>query len=181
MSFQIGNNVRVLDEDLQGKIVAIKEDQITIETEDQMHFSFRPHELVVVTQDQKELSKFSDIHHPLLREKLNDKTKRKSLFKKEKSGVVLEIDLHIEKLVSSTRNMDTFDILNYQMRVAKQKLEWALARRISKIIFIHGVGDGVLKQELLLILKRYPVKFYDASFKKYGYGATEVVLFKAAN
>jgi len=176
MRFQIGNIVRVIDEAIEGEIINISAQAITIRTIDDFDFEFQPHEIVVIKENQKELSKFSDINNSLLQEKLKEGTTKKSVFKRDKNEVILEVDLHIEQLVPSTRNLDTFDILNYQLRHAKGKLEWAMAKRISKIIFIHGVGDGILKKELFGLLKRYPVRFTDASFKKYGYGATEVSL-----
>lgn len=176
MRFQIGNIVRAIDEQIEGEITAIFGDEITLKTNDDFEFQFHKTEVIVVHADQKELSKFIDINNPLLHQKIKDQSKKKSLFKKDKNEVILEVDLHIEQLVSSARNMDTFDILNYQIRFAKGKLEWALAKGIGKIIFIHGVGDGVLKKELIALLQRYPVKYADASFKKYGYGATEVSL-----
>lgn len=176
MRFQIGNIVRVIDEAIEGEIINISAQAITIRTIDDFDFEFQPHEIVVIKENQKELSKFSDINNSLLQEKLKEGTTKKSVFKRDKNEVILEVDLHMEQLVPSTRNLDTFDILNYQLRHAKGKLEWAIAKRISKIIFIHGVGDGILKKELLGLLKRYPVRFTNASFKKYGYGATEVSL-----
>lgn len=176
MRFQIGNIVRVIDEAIEGEIINISAQAITIRTIDDFDFEFQPHEIVVIKENQKELSRFSDINNSLLQEKLKEGTRKKSVFKRDKNEVILEVDLHMEQLVPSTRNLDTFDILNYQIRHAKGKLEWAMAKRISKIIFIHGVGDGILKKELLGLLKRYPVRFTDASFKKYGYGATEVSL-----
>ena len=176
MRFQIGNIVRVIDEAIEGEIINISAQAITIRTIDDFDFEFQPHEIVVIKENQKELSRFSDINNSLLQEKLKEGTRKKSVFKRDKNEVILEVDLHMEQLLPSTRNLDTFDILNYQLRHAKGKLEWAIAKRISKIIFIHGVGDGILKKELLGLLKRYPVRFTNACFKKYGYGATEVSL-----
>jgi dsDNA-specific endonuclease/ATPase MutS2 len=46
------------------------------------------------------------------------------------------------------------------------------------VIFIHGIGEGVLKRELQYLLKKYPVDFYDASYQKYGLGATEVYIYQ---
>ena len=44
-------------------------------------------------------------------------------------------------------------------------------------VFIHGVGEGVLKLELEYVLKRYEdLTYYDADYQKYGFGATEVCL-----
>ena len=47
----------------------------------------------------------------------------------------------------------------------------------APIVFIHGVGEGVLKLELEYVLKRYEdLTYYDADYQKYGFGATEVCL-----
>ena len=48
----------------------------------------------------------------------------------------------------------------------------------KKIVFIHGVGNGVLKNEIRKALeKKYKWHtFQDASFKEYGYGATMVIV-----
>jgi dsDNA-specific endonuclease/ATPase MutS2 len=47
------------------------------------------------------------------------------------------------------------------------------------MVFIHGVGEGVLRQELETLLGRYSnVQFYDADYKSYGIGATEVRIFQ---
>ena len=69
-------------------------------------------------------------------------------------------------------------ILQIQMDEAKRKLEFAIRNRIQKIVFIHGVGAGVLKTELEFLFNNFPVKWYAASFKKYGLGATEVYIFQ---
>ena len=69
-------------------------------------------------------------------------------------------------------------MLNLQLETAKRKIEFVISKRISKIVFIHGVGEGVLKSELNSLLNKYPVRYYDASYKKYGLGATEVYVFQ---
>jgi dsDNA-specific endonuclease/ATPase MutS2 len=178
MCLEIGNKVAVLDDVLKGKVIYINGDEISVETNDGMVFKFNSSELVKVDIEQHELSKFSDINNSLLKEKISQNLPKKSLFKKEKKEVILEVDLHINKLIKSTRNMDNYDILNIQLDTAKNKVEFALSKRISKIVFIHGVGEGVLKSELQRLLNKYPVKYYDASYKKYGLGATEVYIFQ---
>ena len=67
----------------------------------------------------------------------------------------MEVDLHIHQLVKSTKGMQNHDILNLQLDTAKNRLEFALSKRIQRIVFIHGVGSGVLKLELEYLLKRY--------------------------
>ena len=49
---------------------------------------------------------------------------------------------------------------------------------MKKIIFIHGVGNGRLKQEIISRLKTTRgVTFQDASYKDFGYGATQVNIY----
>ncbi|MEN8703931.1 MAG: Smr/MutS family protein [Polaribacter sp.] len=181
MRLEIGNKVAVLDAVLKGVVIAIHGDSITIEAEDGMLFKFSKRELVKIEEDQHELSKFSDINNPLLKEKITDTRPPKNLFTKTKNEVILEVDLHINQLVKSTRGLDNYDMLNLQLSTAKRKIEYAISKRISKLVFIHGVGEGVLKAELISLLNRYPLKYYDASYKKYGLGATEVYVYQNTN
>ena len=48
----------------------------------------------------------------------------------------------------------------------------------QKIVFIHGKGEGVLRQALIHELNyRYKsCSYQDASFQEYGYGATQVTI-----
>ena len=46
-----------------------------------------------------------------------------------------------------------------------------------KIVFIHGVGKGRLREEIHAVLKTYKgITFRAASYEKYGWGATEVLI-----
>lgn len=67
--------------------------------------------------------------------------------------------------------------LNIQLSYFKQCLDAAISKDIDKIIFIHGVGAGILKREMYQILKNYPDLYYgDAPIRQYGIGATEVYI-----
>ena len=178
MRFEIGSLVSVIDDVLKGRVTAINSEMISIEDDDGMIYSYHQSELVVVHTDQLELTKFSDIGNPLLKEKSKLENKKNSLLKKDRNEVVFEVDLHMNELVDSTRNLDNYDMLNLQLNTAKRKLEYAIAQRFCKVIFIHGVGEGVLKRELHYLLNKYPVDFYDASYQKYGLGATEVYIYQ---
>lgn len=178
MGLEIGNKVAVLDDVLKGRVTKINGDVISIETTDGMIFNFQKSELVKIGKSQHELTKYSDINNDLLSEKIAANKPKKSLFQKEKNEVILEVDLHIHQLVKSVRGLDNYDMLNIQLDTAKHKIEFAINKRISKVVFIHGVGEGVLKSELQFLLNKYPVKYYDASYKKYGLGATEVYIFQ---
>jgi len=92
---------------------------------------------------------------------------------------VEEIDLHAEVLVHDPSKLQAGELLELQMARFTAALENALkSGRKGKMVFIHGIGSGKLKQELRSSLtKNYSrLSFQDASFKEYGYGATMVFL-----
>ena len=178
---EIGNKVAVLDDVLTGKVTAIVKELVSIKTTDGMIFNFNENELVKIETEQHELTKFSDINNKFLKEKIKQSKPKESLFKKQNNEVIMEVDLHINQLVKSVRGLDNYDMLNIQIATAKNKIEFAVQKRIAKIVFIHGVGEGVLKSELQALLNNYPVRHYDASYKKYGLGATEVYIYQNTN
>ncbi len=90
---------------------------------------------------------------------------------------IAEVDLHIDQLLDSTAGLSNADMLKYQIDYFQRSLETAIRERLSKIIFIHGVGNGVLKTELVRLMASNPyIRFQDASLAKYGVGATEVII-----
>ncbi len=181
MCFEIGNKVVVIDDVVRGEIFGFQDDLVLVKGEDGMEYQFLKTELVKIGVEQKELSKYLNINNTILKDKIGKERSKKSNFVKSKNEVVMEVDLHAEKLLKSTRGMDNYDILSFQIEKAKQKLEYCLSKKISKIVFIHGVGEGVLKTELNYLLNRYPVKYYEASYQKYGMGATEVYVYQNPN
>ncbi|MFZ4399998.1 MAG: DUF2027 domain-containing protein [Bacteroidales bacterium] len=88
-----------------------------------------------------------------------------------------EIDLHIGELVEDYYLLDNAEMLKIQLDYFLKCLESAFINKTHKLIFIHGVGAGVLKNEMIKILKTYEnLHFFDASMAKYGVGATEVFI-----
>ena len=90
----------------------------------------------------------------------------------------LVIDLHADALLDNTTGMSPSDILNHQLDVFRRTLKNYEKKRGTRIIFIHGKGEGVLRKALLNELQ-YRYKTYtwqDASFQEYGYGATQVTI-----
>ena len=90
-----------------------------------------------------------------------------------------EVDLHIEQLVDDNpKKLTPAEMLDIQMRHFTSALEGAIRNRLRRIVFIHGVGNGRLRLEIHRTLnQKYPkLRFQDASFKEYGYGATMVIL-----
>lgn len=92
----------------------------------------------------------------------------------------LVIDLHAGELLDTTRGMSAADILNYQVNTFRRVMDANLRNYGKKIIFIHGKGEGVLRNALSKELNyRYKGQHVqDASFREYGYGATQVTITK---
>jgi hypothetical protein len=90
-----------------------------------------------------------------------------------------EIDLHIEELLDDIRGLDNGQILEIQKARFITALEAGFAAKTKKMVFIHGVGNGRLKYEIRRLLDTQYVglvRYYDASFQEYGFGATMVIL-----
>jgi len=177
---KIGDKISVLDEDFSGVISAIKGKVITVLTNDGFELEYSENELVIVDDSLNELDfRPHNISEILSQNSLKKVSKAKRVKPKERNLPPRVIDLHIHQLTSNTRGMDNYDMLNLQLDTAKRQLEFAILKRIPKIVFIHGVGEGILRTELEYLLKKYDhIAFYDADFQKYGVGATEVKIFQ---
>jgi len=176
--FKIGDHVAVLDDSFSGRVKGFKNGKITIETTEGFDLDFEGKELIKVSNN-NELK--SLIYSRGLSGAAKEENPKKRSFVKEKRSkkddFVLEVDLHIEKLVPNKRGMSNYDILTLQSETAKRQLEFAIKNRMSKVVFIHGVGEGVLKAELDFMLGRYEgITFGDADYQKYGLGATQVYI-----
>ena len=73
--------------------------------------------------------------------------------------------------------LDNWQRLHTQMQHVKNCLSAANQKNIRKIVFIHGVGTGVLKTELQNYLSQFEdYTISKADFNEYGNGATEVLI-----
>jgi AAA+ superfamily predicted ATPase len=173
----VNDRVQALDDDFEGIVVAIEEDMVDVESSDGFVVRFRESELIpaISAIDARNLSRVSQ---SAILEKEEKTTKKKGSLisnKKKKQQPPMEVDLHINKLVRNARGMSNYEILNLQLETAKRQIEFAKTKKIQRVVLIHGVGEGVLKEELYYLLRRYEnLNFYDADYQKYGVGATEV-------
>jgi len=180
-TFKIGDNVDVLDDAINGVVTRVEYDEITIETSEGFDMTFNKNELVKTSNELSETYLFSKKSlKSVISEKSTPKKKVTTAKKpKERSQPIMEVDLHLHQLVANEKHLNNHDKKTIQLDTAKYKLEYAIKNNIQKIVFIHGVGEGVLKLELEYLFGRYDnLKFYDADYKKYGLGATEVYIFQ---
>lgn len=177
MKFEKGDKVSVLDDAFEGVVTKVDGNQITIETTEGFPMTYFVNELIKVN-DSNDLRRQIGSFNPHQIKSVKEEAKRPaSTSNKKVKGEIPppEFDLHIEKLVRNYKHLSNFDILNIQLDTAKRHLDFAYKNRIPKIVLIHGVGEGILKSELDFMLGRYDgIDFREASFQKYGQGATEV-------
>lgn len=125
----------------------------------------------------KELAVSSQEIEMAMKEKTTQRPRKEAIVKKPKKEI-LEIDLHIHELLDNTNGLSPADILEYQIGKFKEVMDENIRSKGKKIVFIHGKGDGILRNALLKELKTNykSVYFQDASFREYGYGATMVTI-----
>lgn len=89
------------------------------------------------------------------------------------------VDLHAEEFLDNFNAMGNGEILQAQISRFTIALDGAIkSKQKGKIVFIHGVGKGKLKHEMKKVLDRTysKLRYQDASFEEYGYGAIMVFL-----
>lgn len=88
---------------------------------------------------------------------------------------VMEVDLHLEKLVDDESGLSDGEKLSFQIDYFERMLNTAIRERKRKLVVIHGVGEGVLREEVRKTLQYYEgCRFDDADPRRYGYGATVI-------
>ncbi|MCD8210235.1 MAG: DUF2027 domain-containing protein [Prevotella sp.] len=107
---------------------------------------------------------------------IEDLPKPRQEIKKEDPNAPIVIDLHASELLDSTKGLKSSDILNYQLDVFRSTMEKYKKLQGKKIIFIHGKGEGVLRHAIIheLTYRYKKCTYQDASFREYGFGATQV-------
>jgi hypothetical protein len=131
------------------------------------------------------LNKPSDLSSIELAKKLFNKKTNKELgitsipHTKNNPDYDVEIDIHIEELMDDYSHLDNYGIVQVQLKHFQKALDNAISKGCRTLTVIHGIGTGVLKKEVRhLISSHYHLQYMDASFQKYGTGATVVLLNK---
>ncbi len=119
----------------------------------------------------------TDLERAMKMKKHVDDPKRRQVEKHDKKkGEIIECDLHITELIDSTAGLSNKDMLDVQLEEFHRVMDANINHHGSKIVFIHGKGEGVLRKAIIDELhKKYPhCEAQDASFREYGFGATLV-------
>ena len=136
MGLKVGQSVVLMDSNLRGKIIGLGK-TVRIELEDGLVIESAYGEFAVT--DKTEIACLKDT---------KVKTKKTGTGSKRTTPMnpdgTLTIDLHIEAIPGGI-NVPKGQQLKFQMDIFRRVIRENSNRRGMKIIFIHGIGDGILK------------------------------------
>ena len=87
----------------------------------------------------------------------------------------------MESLMDADHHMTSFDKLNLQVKKFREFINLNLSKRKTKVLVIHGIGEGRLKSEIASILNTPGYDMHDANYSPEGVGASyiEITLSRA--
>jgi hypothetical protein len=126
----------------------------------------------VVSRDESKMDE-----EALIRQKALE-VKPSSLIEKHQTGPrEAVVDLHIGELLADFKHLAPHEILKFQMDYFVRCIESAAERNFRKVTFIHGVGNGSLKNAIMKKVQDYEhAESHLASLAKFGVGAIDVTI-----
>lgn len=113
-------------------------------------------------------------------ESVKDVVKERPLIDKHRTAMgEAVVDLHIGELVENIAGLSSHDMFKIQMDYFNKMLNSALTSDYDKVTFIHGVGNGVLKNAIIKVLNEFEetnkITARMASISKFGVGGIDVI------
>ena len=176
---KIGDHVRFLDQKGEGTIISKVGDKFIVQDSDGFNWPMQESQLVLI-----DLTKSDEIQlicKTPNKVKTNDaKSTTVKTTKTGGKGIQTKVvDLHQKALCFGTSKMSPIEIHKLQIQKILSTLNQERSHHGAQIIFVHGKGEGILRSELISVLKKNKnVSTYeDASYQKYGYqGAIKVII-----
>lgn len=164
LGLQPGMHVTLMDSNDRGVIKHVRKDCVEIELDYGFVVPVGFHDFIV--NDAEEDRK---LRQSVGSTKAKPAAEEKPVF----TNKAVEIDLHIEALPGGL-GVAKGQELPYQLEYFRRTLRSQLKHRGSRIIFVHGVGDGILKSAIREELNT--VYAISCSWNPYGDGATAVTI-----
>ena len=187
-----GDKVKFLNDVGKAQVIEVLPNGLVL-LEDENGFDMEIHakELLLVNTDEQDLynNKLPEI--PEILDRDLDEKKRKAIeqnFKEKYSNIQKVnskrggehwvIDLHFHELVDHVNDFTDKAKLDIQLNHFERMMRMAAEQKVRKVIFIHGVGQGVLRHQLRSRLEMYypECSVRDANPREFGAGASEVVI-----
>lgn len=166
-----GDRVQFLDDVDKGVVLSMHGDVVTVRWDSGFEEEVPKESLI----------KLSELFNTKLdsEDYIKEEDQRKSSQSDSSMNDIMEIDLHANALFYSVAGLSNHEILTKQISKLKESFENARKNKVKRLIVIHGVGKGRLKEEVEHFLNACTgINYFDASFKEYGQGATEVEFYK---
>jgi len=161
-----GDRIAVIDDELEGIVTEINGNQITFESPEGFTYTYSKEKVVVVAPD---------FQQKIERQKIQPKEPPKATQKKKATRDKPVFDLHLDVIQQRHHHLSDAQKLEIQLQEVRRILHKMQVKNQKEFVLIHGVGAGVLRREILKILREKDYQYSDASYVKYGNGALLVL------
>ena len=191
--FKIGDLVKFLNDVGTATVLRVEGDVVIVEDEDGFERSVERAELMDAgdrDQDEKKYgNKLPDVAQ-LLTQEVGERRMKElqrdfevryqhaQATSMSRRDAHMEVDLHIHELVDDQRGLADGAKLAIQMAHFDRMMDIAKREKLRRIVFIHGVGQGVLRHQIRTALDQHhpDCNYREGDPRRYGSGATEVWL-----
>ena len=190
---KVGDRVKFLNDVGEGVVIKVETSIAIVEDESGFDHEYDLAELLPVGGEVEEEERYGnnlpDMSEVLARDISEEKQKKlqeafdikyanERATNQKRRGEFMEVDLHFHELVEDMSGLKDRTKLDIQLNHFERMMRIAAEQRIRKVIFIHGVGQGVLRHQIRSRLEMYypECSIRDANPREYGSGATEVLL-----
>ena len=195
--FQTGQRVKFLNDVGSATVVRVEGSTVVVEDEDGFERSVSASELMAAPDPEVEARQYGDTIPDvaqLLAQEVGEKRMRElqkdfevryqhaQATNMARRDAHMEVDLHIHELVDDQRGLPDRAKLAIQMDHFDRMMDIAKREKLRRIVFIHGVGQGVLRHQIRTTLEQHhpDCSYREGDPRKYGSGATEVWLGQAS-
>lgn len=161
--FSIGEVISILNETGNYTVVSIGSDVINVVDEHGFDLTISLDKAVKIHHFKTGAISIKDSDKP--------KQKKQSKFAEE----VPRLDLHFESFDTHKYEVSAHEKFTIQMNTFKRFINGHLKNKTTRVLVIHGVGEGRLKSEILACLRgRNGYDMNDANYSQRGVGASYI-------
>ena len=196
-TLQPGQRVKFLNDVGSATVVRIEGATVVVEDEDGFERSVDQAELLIAPDPEEEAKQYGDtipdvaqllaqeVGEKRMRELQNDfevRYQNAQATSMARRDAHMEVDLHIHELVDDQSGLPDRAKLAIQMDHFDRMMDIAKREKLRRIVFIHGVGQGVLRHQIRTSLEQHhpDCSYREGDPRRYGSGATEVWLGQAS-
>jgi|TARA_Y100000385_G_scaffold289597_1_gene359569 hypothetical protein len=189
-ALKVGTKVRFLDEVGNGIVTKIlSEAKVMVEDDSGFEYPYDASRLLVIEDAKEEKMAYERVIPSVLEIVQQDlsaerktriekdfKTKYKEANARSNERSDMEVDLHMHAIVDSQSGLEPSTMLELQLAHFERMLQIGIRQRMKKLVFIHGIGQGVLRHQIWSRVDQYypDCSCRSADPREYGSGATEV-------